>query len=89
MQKIEFCNYEYARNGVSNLFMLFLPLSGWRHVSVTDRRTRVDWAVLIKELVDVHYPGKRKIVLVMDNLNTHKLSSFFSINSVCPRPETK
>lgn len=70
-------DYEYERNGVSNLFMLFAPLSGWRHVSVTDRRTKVDWAILIRELVDVHYPGKRKIVLVMDNLNTHKLSSLY------------
>ena len=70
-------DYEYERNGVSNLFMLFAPLSGWRHVSVTDRRTKVDWAILVKELVDVHYPGKRKIVLVMDNLNTHKLSSLY------------
>ena len=70
-------DYEYERNGVSNLFMLFAPLSGWRHVSVTDRRTKVDWAVLIKELVDVHYPGNHKVVLVMDNLNTHKLSSLY------------
>lgn len=70
-------DYEYERNGVSNLFMLFAPLSGWRHVSVTGRRTKVDWAILIKELVDVHYPDKRKIVLVMDNLNTHKLSSLY------------
>lgn len=70
-------DYEYERNGVSNLFMLFAPLSGWRHVGVTDRRTKIDWAILIRELVDVHYPGKRKIVLVMDNLNTHKLSSLY------------
>lgn len=70
-------DYEYERNGVSNLFMLFAPLSGWRHVSVTSRRTKVDWAILIKELVDEHYPGNRKIVLVMDNLNTHKLSSLY------------
>ena len=62
-------DYEYERNGVSNLFMLFAPLGGWRHVKVTDRRTKVDWAQLIKELVDVHFPGK-KIILVMDNLNT-------------------
>ena len=68
-------DYEYERNGVSNLFMLCAPLEGWRHVKVTDRHTKVDWAGLIKELVDDHYPGKRKIVLVMDNLNTHKTSS--------------
>jgi len=70
-------DYEYERNGVSNLFMLFAPLAGWRHVKVTNRHTKVDWAQLIKELVDEHYPGKRRIVLVMDNLNTHKLSSLY------------
>ena len=69
-------DYEYERNGVSNLFMLFAPLEGWRHVKVTDRHTKVDWAQLIKELVDEHYP-KKKIILVMDNLNTHKLSSLY------------
>jgi DDE superfamily endonuclease len=70
-------DYEYERNGVSNLFMLFAPLEGWRYVKVTDRHTKIDWAELIKELVDEHYPKKRKIVLVMDNLNTHKLSSLY------------
>ena len=69
-------DYEYERNGVSNLFMLFAPLAGWRHVKVTDRHTKIDWAHLIKELVDVHFPGK-KIILVMDNLNTHKLGSLY------------
>jgi len=69
-------DFEYERNGVSNLFMLFAPLEGWRHVKVTDRHTQVDWALLIEELVDVHYPDK-KIVLVMDNLNTHKLGSLY------------
>jgi hypothetical protein len=49
-------DYEYERNGVSNLFMLFAPLEGWRHVKVTDRHTKLDWAQLIKELVDEHYP---------------------------------
>ncbi len=70
-------DYEYERNGVSNLFMLFAPLEGWRHVKVTDRHTKVDWAQLIKELVDEHYPEKEKIILVMDNLNTHKLGSLY------------
>jgi len=69
-------DYEYERNGVSNLFMLFAPLEGWRHVKVTDRHTKIDWAQLIKELVDEHYP-KKKIILVMDNLNTHKLGSLY------------
>ena len=70
-------DFEYERNGVSNLFMLFAPLEGWRHVKVTDRHAKVDWALLIEELVDVHYPDK-KIVLVMDNLNTHKLGSLYA-----------
>ncbi len=64
-------DYEYERNGVANLFMLFEPLRGWRDVKVTERRTRCDWALLMKELVDVHYPEAERIRLVMDNLNTH------------------
>ncbi len=71
-------DFEYERNGVSNLFMLSAPLEGWRHVKVTDQHTKVDWAHLIKELVDEHYPEKKKIVLVMDNLNTHKVSSLYA-----------
>ncbi len=58
--------------------MMSAPLEGWRHVKVTDRHTKVDWAILMKELVDEHYPKKRKIILVMDNLNTHKLSSLYA-----------
>ena len=69
-------DYEYERNGVSNLFMLSAPLEGWRHVEITERRTKEDWAGVIRDLVDVHYPGKR-IVLVMDNLNTHSPASFY------------
>ena len=64
-------DYEYERNGVSNLFMLFAPLEGWRRVEVTDRRTKADWARVVKQLVDEDYPHKDRIVLVMDNLNTH------------------
>ena len=70
-------DYEYERNGVSNLFMLSAPLVGWRHVKVTNRHTKQDWAQLIKELVDTHFPDK-KIILVMDNLNTHKLGSLYA-----------
>lgn len=70
-------DYEYERNGVSNLFMLSAPLEGWRRVKVTDRHTKQDWAQLIKELVDEDFPDKR-IILVMDNLNTHKLSSLYA-----------
>ncbi len=70
-------DYEYQRNGVSNLFMLFAPLEGWRPVGVTDRRTKVDWAHQVKKLVDEDYPDKDRIVLVMDNLNTHHPASLY------------
>ena len=69
--------HEYERNGVSSLFMLFAPLEGWRRVEVTDRRTKVDWARVVRQLVDVDYPDKERIVLVMDNLNTHHPSSLY------------
>ena len=70
-------DYEYQRNGVSNLFMLFAPLEGWRRVEVTDRRTRTDWAEVVRKLVDEDYADKERIVLVMDNLNTHHPSSLY------------
>src|SRR5262249_54336130 len=62
---------EYERKGTCNLFMMCEPLRGWRHVRVTNRRTRLDYGECIKELVDVHYPDVEKILLVQDNLNTH------------------
>ncbi len=70
-------DYEYERGGVCNLFMLTEPLAGWRHVMVSERRTRIDFAHCIKELVDVHYPKAEKIALVMDNLNTHTPASLY------------
>lgn len=70
-------DYEYERRGVANLFLLCEPLRGWRHLTVSARRTRVDWAHVIKDLVDVHYPDAEKIVLVQDNLNTHTLASLY------------
>ena len=70
-------DYEYQRNGVSNLFMLFAPLEGWRRVEVTERRTRTDWARVVRKLVDEDYPDKERIVLVMDNLNTHHPASLY------------
>lgn len=70
-------DYEYKRNGTANLFMLFEPLAGWRHVEVTDRRTKIDFAHIIKKLVDELDPDAEKIVLVMDNLNTHKIASLY------------
>ena len=69
-------DYEYERNDVSNLFMLFAPVKGWRRVEVTERRTKTDWARLIRQLVDQDFPGKR-IVLVMDHLNTHHPASLY------------
>ena len=67
----------YQRHGVCNLFLCCEPLRGWRHVKVTARRTKLDFAALIRELVDVHYPDAEKIVLVMDNLNTHTPGSLY------------
>ena len=70
-------DYEYERNGTGNLFLCFAPLQAWRHVKVTARRTRVDFAHCMRDLVDIHFPQADKIVLVMDNLNTHKLASLY------------
>ena len=67
----------YERKGTRNLFVACEPMRGWRHIKVTERRTKIDWAHFIRELVDVHYPQAEKIVLVMDNLNTHKPSSLY------------
>jgi len=70
-------DYEYERNGVANLFMLFAPLEGWRQVEVTDRHTAVDYARVLKYLSDTRFPDATKIVLVQDNLNTHKPASLY------------
>jgi hypothetical protein len=70
-------DYEYERNGTSNLFMFCAPLEAWRQVKVTDRRTMIDWAHCMRDLVDVHFPAAATIVVVMDNLNTHKLASLY------------
>ncbi len=67
----------YERNGVSNLFMFFAPLENWRHIKVTDRRTAVDWAECMRELVDVHFPDAEIVVLVQDNLNTHTPAALY------------
>ncbi len=71
-------DYEYVRLGVANLFIFFEPLSGWRHLTVTDHRTRQDWAAAIRDLVDVYYPHAVKIRLVLDNLNTHVGGSLYA-----------
>jgi transposase len=70
-------DYEYERGGVVNLFMFCEPLRGRRWVDVTERRTKADWAQQIKELVDERYPQAERIVLVMDNLNTHTPASLY------------
>jgi len=70
-------DYEYERNGVANLFMLFAPLEGWRHVKVTDRHAAVDYAHALRDLSDTHFPDAAKIVLVQDNLSTHKPASLY------------
>lgn len=71
------CDYEYKRNGVANLFMLFAPLEGWRHVEVTRRRTAIDYANILRDLADIHFPKAERIVLVQDNLNTHAPASLY------------
>jgi len=68
---------EYVRNGVAQVFLEVEPLAGRRHVAITERRTRKDWAHQIKEMLDVRYPKATKIRLVMDNLNTHNIASLY------------
>jgi hypothetical protein len=70
-------DYEYRRNGVVNLFMMFEPLKARRHVKVMEKRTRKDFAHCIRELLDIQYPEAEKIILVLDNLNTHSEGSFY------------
>jgi len=79
-------DYEYERNGTANLFMMFAPLEGWRHVEVTDRHTAVDYAQILKDLSDKHFPNSKKIVLMQDNLNTHKPASLYE---AFPAPEAR
>ncbi len=70
-------DYEYERKGVCHQFMMCEPLRGWRHVHVSERRTRHDYAACVRELVEVHYPQAMKIRLVQDNLNTHDGASLY------------
>jgi hypothetical protein len=70
-------DYEYRRNGTANLFMSFDPDRGWRHVSVTDRRTKRDFADEMRRLVDEDYPEADVIRLVADNLNTHTTAALY------------
>jgi hypothetical protein len=68
---------EYERRGTCNIFMLCEPLRGYRHVRVTQQRTRVDWAFAQRDLLEEKYPTVARVVLVMDNLNTHSPASFY------------
>lgn len=70
-------DFEYERNGTATNFMFTEPLAGWRKVSVRERKTKVDWAIEIKQLLDVDYPNVKRVILVCDNLNTHKLASLY------------
>jgi DDE superfamily endonuclease len=70
-------DYEYERNGTANLFMMFAPLEGWRYIEITDRRTAIDYAHALEALSDTHFPNAKKIILVQDNLNTHKPASLY------------
>lgn len=71
-------DYEYERNGVASLFMMFAPLEGWRCVKVADRHAAPDYAHVLKELSDTHFPHATKIVLVQDNLSTHTPASLYA-----------
>lgn len=70
-------DYEYKRNGTANIFMAVQPLAGWRHITITGRRTKLDFAAQMKELVDVHFAKAERIRVVLDNLNTHKLACLY------------
>ena len=72
-------DYEYRREGVANLFMFFAPLQNWRHVKVTDRRTKADWAECMRDLVDVYFPEARVITVVQDQLNTHNPAALYEV----------
>src|SRR5271169_6250535 len=75
--RVERFDHVYVRNGVASLFLAFEPLAGWRTVAVTDHRRRLEWAAFIKSLVDGRYQDADKIVLVMDQLNTHSAASLY------------
>ena len=70
-------DYEYERRGTADVFIFTEPLGNWRCVEVTETRTRIDWAIQVRNLVDVNYPQAEKIRLVMDNLNTHTFGSLY------------
>jgi len=79
--QVERYDYEYVRNGVANLFMFFAPFQNWRHVKVTERRTKVDWAYCMRDLVDVHFPDAPRVRVVEDHLNTHNPAALYEVFS--------
>ena len=70
-------DYTYFRNGNKALTIVFEPLGGWREIIITDQRRRIEWIKILKYLSDVVYPHAEKIILIQDNLNTHKLRGFY------------
>jgi hypothetical protein len=77
--QVERYDYEYRRAGTANLFMFFAPLQNWRHVKVTEHRTKVDWAWCMQDLVSVHFPEAERCIIVEDQLNTHTPSSLYAV----------
>jgi hypothetical protein len=74
----ELIDDEYVRKGVASIFTEVEPLGGKRHVKITERRTRIDWALFVKEMLEVRYQATKKVLLVMDNLNTHGIASLYA-----------
>jgi hypothetical protein len=74
---VERYDHEYVRNGVVSLFLACEPLAGWRHIAVTEHRRRGDWASFIRSLLDGRYAPAERVVLVMDQVNTHALASLY------------
>ena len=77
--KIACYDTEYKRNGTCEIFMFATPLKGWRRAEVTEQRARIDWAIQIKKLLTVDFPHIEKVILVMDNLNTHTMGSLYKV----------
>jgi len=75
--RVQRYDYEYERKGTANIFLAVEPLAGWRQVTVTEHRTKLDFAAQMKQLVDVRYPDAKKVRVVLDNLNTHKAASLY------------
>lgn len=74
----EIIDYEYRRNGTANIFMFTEPLNSWRNATVRITKTKNDWALEIKELLDVFYPNAKKVILVCDNYSTHTMGAFYA-----------